>query len=378
MTYSVYNEWDRLKTCIVGRSYSPEFYKFIKNIKARVVLERIAQETEEDFQKLISILNSFNINVLRPELTDDYQEYLKDDKILPPPYSPRDYTAVVDDVVFFGRSLDITDKWNEVRGADWPDAPLSVNEFLALPEKVKKEALTLHPAFHIPNNVFKQTWGSVIKNIRDHGNDIIFGSGINTAELYKFSNTLIVGNSESETLEQAKIKYKKFFPNKKIKVYKSDGHLDAGICIVNPQLIVGNYRLSGAIIKMHKDLFPDAHIFQFTNENWNILDQYRSVRNKNHGKWWVPGEELNDDFTDFVETWLDHWVGFVEETVFDVNMLVIDEKNVVVNSYNKEFFKLLEELNITPHICTLRHRYFWDSGLHCVTSDIHRESTTKN
>lgn len=61
------------------------------------------------------------------------------------------------------------------------------------------------------------------------------------------------------------------------------------------------------------------------------------MKNKNH-KWWVPGEELNDDFTYFVETWLKDWVLYVEETVFDVNMLVIDEHNVVCNNYNKDVF----------------------------------------
>ena len=44
--YSVYQHWDPLKTCIVGRSYPPEFYAWIKNTKTRSIFERIAQETE--------------------------------------------------------------------------------------------------------------------------------------------------------------------------------------------------------------------------------------------------------------------------------------------------------------------------------------------
>ena len=44
--YSVYQHWDPLRVCIVGKSYSPEFYHFIKNDRIRVVFERIARETE--------------------------------------------------------------------------------------------------------------------------------------------------------------------------------------------------------------------------------------------------------------------------------------------------------------------------------------------
>ena len=89
-------------------------------------------------------------------------------------------------------------------------------------------------------------------------------------------------------------------------------------------------------------------------------------------------EELNDDFTDFVESWLGHWVGYVEETVFDVNMLVIDEHNVICNNYNEEVFKAFERYDITPHVINFRHRFFWDGGLHCITSDIAREGEQKD
>ena len=91
MKYSVYQHWDSLKVCIVGRSYSPEFYHFIKNDRVRAVMERIARETEEDYQKLINLLESFNVDVLRPTVSEDYTDCLYNGKILPPPMTPRDY-----------------------------------------------------------------------------------------------------------------------------------------------------------------------------------------------------------------------------------------------------------------------------------------------
>ena len=57
--YQINSEWHRLKTCVVGRSWSPEFYSWIGDIEIRNQFEKIANETEEDLQSLTADLNSF-------------------------------------------------------------------------------------------------------------------------------------------------------------------------------------------------------------------------------------------------------------------------------------------------------------------------------
>ena len=88
--------------------------------------------------------------------------------------------------------------------------------------------------------------------------------------------------------------------------------------------------------------------------------------------------DAGDDFYDYVNEWMDDWVTYVEETVFDINILVIDEKNIGCNNVNKKVFDAFERHGITPHILNFRHRYFWDGGLHCITSDISREGEQKS
>jgi hypothetical protein len=61
--YSVYQHWDPLKVCVVGRSYPPEFYSWIKVPHVRELFERIAIETEEDYQNIIKKLESFGVKV---------------------------------------------------------------------------------------------------------------------------------------------------------------------------------------------------------------------------------------------------------------------------------------------------------------------------
>jgi hypothetical protein len=93
----------------------------------------------------------------------------------------------------------------------------------------------------------------------------------------------------------------------------------------------------------------------------------------------VPGEEDNDEFTNFVETWLQEWVGYVEETVFDVNVLVLDQHHVCVSQPDNEIVNtFLRKHKMEPVYVPWRHRYFWDGGLHCITLDLQREGSQED
>ena len=67
------------------------------------------------------------------------------------------------------------------------------------------------------------------------------------------------------------------------------------------------------------------------------------------------------------------WVGNYTETYFEVNCLVIDEKNVLMLGENDRVFRALERHGITAHSLPFRTRTFWDGGLHCLTLDIRRQ-----
>ena len=92
-----------------------------------------------------------------------------------------------------------------------------------------------------------------------------------------------------------------------------------------------------------------------------------------NGRWWIDGEQDNPKLHKFINDWCDHWVGYCAETVFDINTLGISEECVLVSSYNKEVFDFLKKHKVEPIIVPLRHRYFWDGGLHCCSLDLIRE-----
>ena len=385
MTYSVYQHWDPLRVCAVGRSYPPEFYSFITNSRVRAVMERIAQETEEDYQKLISVLEKFNVKIIRADLDQDLSKYRANDKgFRPNLMTPRDYTAMIGDKFFmptpnlFNPLDKLTNRWDEIRGNFWPgQAPKSPEEFDAMPDWIKEEldqVYNITPAVYTDIIQDHRPLLPLETDVSAQGNEIIYNTGVSTATMVRMGRDLYFGTKAyDDDLPAVKEKYSAMFPNHRCHVINTGGHADGVLCAANPGLLI-----SLRDVPDYANTFPDWEVVYLPNQSWNAIPQWLELKAKNRGKWWVPGEELNDEFTDYVEGWMNHWVGYVEESVFDVNMLVIDKKNIICNNYNEAVFKAFDRYGITPHIVNFRHRYFWDGGLHCITSDLHREGVMED
>jgi N-dimethylarginine dimethylaminohydrolase len=346
MTYSVYQHWDPLKVMAVGRSYPPEFYDYIKNEKVRKVFYKIAEETEEDYQKLTNLLESFNVDVFRmpiDNLLDQAKRQISKGENIVPPYvmQPRDQSVMIGETFYCSRD----------------------NAYAPLREKVASQ-------------------GNIIKTNTDFDTGFRWNNQynyLNGAQLSRLGKDLYIGSLERVPLNKrgevkdTQVVLKNELSDYRVTFVETDGHTDGCFCPVVPGLIlsiVGPYHF--------KETFPDWEVVYLANESWGKVKSFLDLKQKNAGKWWVPGEELNQDFTDYVETWMNKWVGYVEESVFDVNMIVIDKKHVIVNGYNEKVFDAFSRHGITPHVCNFRHRYFWDGGLHCITSDLHREGVRED
>ena len=166
-------------------------------------------------------------------------------------------------------------------------------------------------------------------------------------------------------------KWSKLFPNHRVHGVDIPGHGDGAMHPVKEGLIIATRDEN-----FYKDFYPNWEIVT-VESGWNKMKGFLQMKNKNRGRWWIKGEENNQDLIDYIDKWLDHWVIYAEESVFDVNVLPIDEQNCIVNGYNKKIFDAFDRHGVTPHVVNFRHRYFWDGGLHCITSDIHREGKMK-
>jgi hypothetical protein len=328
--------WHALKHAWVGRSYGAEFYQPVRNNKIRDGLQQIAQETEHDYQNLIKVLTQMGVKVDRPDIdpgitimdfvdqTSGNIDYARSGSftLIPrPPMQPRDSVLVV------GNRMMIT----------MPEAeyfkPLIDNLDLQATDKVASP-------FEFDAPMITVVGQHLIVDCRDHPN------------LYDLCRHV--------------------FPDRVIVPVFIGGHNDAVFSLPRPGLIVSTYHHSN-----YAETFPGWTVKFIENQSWNAIPDWRRLKHSNRGKWWVPDSIHNQDFADFVDSWLHNWTGWVQETVFDVNMLQINENLVIVNNYNKEMFDFFKQHAIEPVVVPFRHRFFWDGGIHCITNDIYRHGNAE-
>jgi hypothetical protein len=226
--------------------------------------------------------------------------------------------------------------------------------------------------FNIDNNVFPDPYVDIVNLVKQQGNAIesdTKGHPINGAMVSRIGKDLYFGTENYNSDQSSyKLYLDQEFSNTRNHIVDTGGHSDGTYCPVCPGLII-----SLRDVPTYADTFPDWEVVYLPGQSWAQVKPFLDLKQKNAGKWWIPGFEHDQSVIDTVEQWLGHWTGYVEETVFDVNMLIIDPKNVMVFNYNKLVFDALDRYGITPHVCNFRHRYFWDGGIHCVTTDLHRE-----
>ena len=70
--------------------------------------------------------------------------------------------------------------------------------------------------------------------------------------------------------------------------------------------------------------------------------------------------------------YLSDWVGYSNETWFDVNCVSVDPNTIITVGKNLENIKQIEKYGIDVIVWDYRHRYFWDGGAHCCTQDVSR------
>jgi len=135
------------------------------------------------------------------------------------------------------------------------------------------------------------------------------------------------------------------------------------------------------ILKLQK-ILANIPVMELSTTNGGNINDWEPVQEKfrknwlekTNGRYVIYNSDLKDDDVKFIDEHLRTWVGYCEETLFDINLSVIDSNNVMVISQNSEVYDRLESLDIKVHKIPFRHRFFWDGGLHCITNDLMRET----
>jgi len=336
---SAYTSWQPLEEVIVGKAYTPEHFDFIEDVQVKDQLQHILNETNEDLNNLQKVCETFGAKVLRPDLPNIDQ--------------------------FIRNQIDPAD--GELAGAPLP--PLTPRDWqITLGEKLLR-VLKVDEL-----DAICETYGNAV--INPHG-DMLWDpncilNGASASCIVRVGTDVFFDNSEMLTPEQSKwIQDNCLDSRYRFHEAITDGHGDAVFAILKPGVLLSSKwddQLDLAsdfpgwdVSKLeHSTISHAMAVGKFKEENFN-------------GAWYVQGQTPTKEFTNFVDTYLKEWVGYVSDTVFDVNCLVLDEENVVFSAYNKQVFDYCEKHRINPIISELRHSYFWDGGVSCCTQDIRRK-----
>jgi len=380
---TVYQHWDSLKICLVGRTYPPEFYSWIKNLSTRKKFEKMAQETEEDYQKLIKLLKTFDVEVHRPEIPSDFNELYINGKWVQPPTAPRDYFIMIHEKLWVPVNPNASHAWSvfyrQNKESCWPNFVRPTDFYYAYPEHKSYIADKFSRFQQIDQSHLDRKlkfYSKTFDKIRLAGTKIVETEldFINGCFVSRIGNDLFFATQTYYDDQQVILdQVNQLFPDTCNHVVNAGGHGDAVYCPVTPGLII-----SLNDIPTYANTFPDWEVVYLPPSDYLHMRQFESSMKHNKGRWFIPGFELDSNLINMVDHYFDEWVGQVSETVFDVNILIVDPKNIVVSTHNDLVERACARHGITVHVSPFRHKYFWDCGIHCVTNDLHRNGTAQN
>jgi glycine amidinotransferase/scyllo-inosamine-4-phosphate amidinotransferase 1 len=327
-----YTSWQPLEEVVVGRAYTADYFDFIENPQVRNQLQQILNETAEDLDNLQKTIEQSGARVRRPNLPDihKFQEWQISGQGAPlPPLTPRDWQITL------GQKL--------LR-------ILPMAELDEICEDFKDQIVNPHRSHWDKDCILNGASASCIVRV---GRDVFFD---NSDFLRPDQSRWIVENCLG--------------PDYRIHEAVTDGHGDAVFAILKPGVILSSKHDEN----LHFDRdFPGWDVLRIMDSSIDAAMAVGQFKyEESPGAWYVQGQTPTAEFTQFVNTYLTKWVGYVAETVFDVNCLVLDESNVIFSAYNKTVFDYCERHKINPIISELRHSYFWDGGISCCTQDLRR------
>jgi glycine amidinotransferase/scyllo-inosamine-4-phosphate amidinotransferase 1 len=327
-----HTSWQPLEEVIIGRAYDPEYFDFIDDHQVRNQLQLILSETAEDLDNLQRTIESYGAIVKRPDLPskDNFQICQTSGQGAPlPPLTPRDWQITL------GQKL------------------LRV---LPIPEL---------------DNICKIYGDAIVNPHGDVWDENCILNGASASCIVRVGRDVFFDNSEFLRPDQTRwIVDNILGPEYRVHEAVTDGHGDAVFAILKPGVILSSKH--DVNLDLARD-FPGWEVLKIWDSSiWAAMEVGKFKEENFNGRWYVQGQTPTPEFANFVDTYLKRWTGFVSETVFDVNCLVLDEQHVIFSAYNRDVFEFCKRHRIEPIICELRHSYFWDGGVSCCTQDLTR------
>ena len=337
--YNIWNSWDPLEAMLVGSCVPLQYFEHVEDRSIKEKLTQMLYETQEDLDNFANVLSAHGVNVLRETADPDARlwpnkpAFYHANKTL----QPRNYLAVLGNNLIVQTESD-ADRYGKI-------IHIEKNKKQSWVKLLQKKFPELHPP----------CWTMVG---RDLFVDIL-------AFDEKSPNVAQIVKKITQWMEV-------YLPDCKLHILKIGGHTDGNFTLCKPGVII-----SRDDIRIHNDHFTDWDVY-YLPETVNTIRKFTTEKRRTFGKYYMAGEEGNRQLCNFINQWLSEWLGQVDETVFDLNIVMINESTACVMTYDKDLFAWLKKHNIEPIIVPLRHRLFWDGGLHCHSVDLRRKGGPQN
>lgn len=310
-----------LREVWLGDCYPAHFYDHLPS-QVRDAFYQITEWTQQDLARLQNFLESRGIVVRRPVFNNIQQHLDSCDNLVKPPIVPRDHYLVLNQTLYSLHNTLPRDPWQEHL------------------DRYQQQGLDVQTPHNQPVNCVAPP--SVVRIGRD-------------LYLDRQSHAGVWGFVCEWIIEQAQ--------TYRVNLLTTDGHSDGVFCPLAPGLLMStHYKYD------YSASFPNWKVFHIPQPS-NSAGSFEV--------WQTPSNTINTNrsFAQHVMTHARDWVGNFQETVFEVNALVLDPQNVVVTREHPELFAWLRSHNIEPHVFDFKCRNFWDGGWHCLTLDITRDDS---
>ena len=392
--YHKFNIAGKLRTVVLGSFFSSAHFEFIEDAVIRLPLQRVADEINQDLDYFQQVMESHGITVLRPSLmsVQAFRDFFESNNYFPaPPLQPRNnyavlgnhcyqftpnsssisqcleqYNSNIVDLVqsnqeFFSHSMDHaranynpdTDIWyckqkyHSLAGPDWP-----------LFEQYMAGDRSTIPAIQQELQEFESEFTYETK-------ELTTAEGPNFMVLH---NQLIIDCNEYCDYAAWSQEHIPGFDSYRT-INTTAGHTDGCFVIVGKQTIIG----IDPLIDYHVH-FPDHTVVPVPPKYYqDILHQHQLGTSNKMRAWFISGEDRNSSLQQYIDKYFEKYTGYSIETVFDVNVLALDQNTVCVTADACEVIDPLAQRGIDCVQIPWRHRWFVDCGLHCITLDLHRD-----
>ena len=333
----VFCQFDPLEEVWLGDTWPEEFYYDLEP-EVRDVFARITEITKRDLDHIETTLKSLGVIVRRPVFDSDSQYYRDQNNLLLRPPIP-----IRDDNLVLGENL----------------------------------------MFHLRTEYTKDPWQKYLDAYKADGTEIIESNFLQPFGYLQPPSIVRTGKDiliDKDThIHSWDLVERNFFPlliekGFRISVAETDGHMDSIFCIPRPGHILTSHWKNN-----YSNEYPGWDIYHIPKE---VKKDTKLNTIGTSLAWWIESDHgyTYPAFNDHLAKHAKEWIGNIRETVFTVNSLVINENLLMITGGepDRDTRNWLAKIGVEYIHVKFESKTFFDSGLHCITTDIRRRGNMRD